>query len=67
MLALAVRRLSESPIGILATQRGIGMPGFVRAALTSDRVEALAVGPLDLDEVDRLVQHHFGLLCAAPP
>ena len=61
VVGFAVRRLSEAPMGIVATQRGPGMPGFVRAALTSDRVEVSAVGPLDLDEVDRLIQHHFGV------
>lgn len=61
VLAVAVRRLSEAPIGILATQRGLGMPEFVRTALSSDRVEVSAVEPLDLDEVDRLIQHHLGV------
>jgi DNA-binding NarL/FixJ family response regulator len=61
VLGFAVRRLSEAPIGILATQRGPGIPEFVWAALTSDRVEALAVGPMDLHEIDCLVQHHFGV------
>jgi DNA-binding NarL/FixJ family response regulator len=61
VLGFAVRRLSEAPIGILATQRGPGMPEFVRAALSSDRVEVSAVEPLDLDEVDRLIQHHLGV------
>ena len=61
VLAVVIRQLSEAPIGILATQRGPGMPEFVRTALTSDRVDVLAVGPLDLDEVDRLIQHHLGV------
>jgi predicted ATPase len=61
VLAVVIRQLSEAPIAILTTQRGPGMPEFVRTALTSDRVDVLAVGPLDLDEIDRLVQHHFGV------
>jgi DNA-binding CsgD family transcriptional regulator len=57
-LEFVARRLREGPIGLLVARRlEVGnVPGLTELALPDDGFERLAVGPLDLDTLDRLLR-----------
>src|SRR6187200_1207620 len=57
-LEFVARRLREGPIGLLVARRleAASVPVLTELALPDDRFERLAVGPLDLDTLDRLLR-----------
>ena len=57
-LEFVARRLREGPIGLLVARRleAGNVPGLTELALPDDRFERLALGPLDLDTLDRLLR-----------
>ncbi len=57
-LEFVARRLREGPIGLLVARRleAGNVPALTELALPDDRFERLAVGPLDLNTLDRLLR-----------
>ena len=57
-LEFVARRLREGPIGLLVARRleAGNVPALSELALPDDRFERLAVGPLDLNTLDRLLR-----------
>ncbi|MEA2544754.1 MAG: hypothetical protein QOI09_27, partial [Chloroflexota bacterium] len=68
-LAFALRRLEDSPIGLLAAQRTDGnrraVPELV-AAVGPDRHSAIDVAPLTVDETAEVIQRVVGLTLRRP-
>jgi DNA-binding CsgD family transcriptional regulator len=61
-LTFALRRLEAVPVGVLVTRRGAGgpLPLGLDDALPLGRRERLVVGPLDRDDLERLVEGRLG-------
>jgi DNA-binding CsgD family transcriptional regulator len=69
VLAFAARRLLHEPIGLLLAQRTAGgapAPLDLDRAPASDRLEHLALGPLSLGAVQRLLQQRLGWVPSRP-
>jgi predicted ATPase len=60
-LAFAVRRLGAVPVGVLVTRRAAGdpLPLGLDDALPQERRERLALGPLDPDDLELLVEQRL--------
>jgi DNA-binding CsgD family transcriptional regulator len=59
-LEFALRRLEDSPVGLLAAQRTDGTAGAIPALVASippDRFTAIDVGALSVDDLARIVAH----------
>jgi DNA-binding NarL/FixJ family response regulator len=66
VIAFALRRLGERPIGLLATQRGDNGLDVLRPALAPDRTSLLTVGPLEESETDELIRRRLGAALLRP-
>src|ERR687898_1246031 len=70
VLSFAARRVSEVPVALLLSWRtagGEGVPLDLDRAAIGDGLERLAVRPLSLGAVQRLVQDRLGFLPPPPP
>lgn len=68
-LAYATRRLCDEPIGILLSRRsGLQSPLLdeLRRSLSGDRFATIAVGPLDVQALHRVVQERLGATLPRP-
>jgi DNA-binding CsgD family transcriptional regulator len=60
VLGYALRRLEDDPVVLLATRRlGIGIDR-VELGLGEDRIARVAVGPLGVDDLHRILQNQLG-------
>ena len=69
VLQIALRRLSEEPVGLLATVRKapeLGEPFELERALPDGRLQRISVGPLSLAAVHRLLEGRLGLDLTRP-
>ena len=69
VLQIALRRLGEEPIGVLATVRPAPeapAPLDLETALPADRLTRLVVGPLSLGAIHRLLKERAGLELTRP-
>jgi DNA-binding CsgD family transcriptional regulator len=60
-IEFAARRLRNAPVRVLSTMRGGENP-----ALPFDEAERLAIGPLSLDQLDRLLRDRLGVHLLLP-
>ena len=67
-LEFVARRLREGPIGLLVARRleAGNVPPLTELALPDDRFERLAVGPLDLNTLDRLLRDRADVQLTRP-
>jgi DNA-binding NarL/FixJ family response regulator len=62
VLAFAIRRLTEAPVGVLLTQRGAGTGSSLDLLQGVDeQVEEMRLGPLGVDAVHQLVRSRLGV------
>jgi DNA-binding CsgD family transcriptional regulator len=69
VLQIAVRRLREEPIGLLATLRkapDLGEPLELERSFPEGRAERISLGPLSLGAVNRLLKQRLGLELSRP-
>ena len=69
VLKLALRRLREERVGLLATHRTgpeAAMPFELERAFAEERLDQLAVGPLSLGGIHRLLEERLGLELTRP-
>lgn len=68
VLEFAVRRLGVEPVGVLASRRGTGgePPLGLGQALAPERVQQLALAPLSMGALHRLVQTRLGMALSRP-
>jgi DNA-binding CsgD family transcriptional regulator len=69
VLQIALRRLSDEPIGLLATvrkARELGEPFELERAFPDGRLERISLGPLSLAAVHRLLEDRLGLDLTRP-
>lgn len=64
VLEFLLRRLADEPIRLLVAQRsmsGVEAPPPVYGVFAMDRADRLRLGPLTIDEIDRLVRDQLGV------
>ena len=68
VLEFAVRRLGVEPVGVLASRRGTGgePPLGLGQALAPERLQQLALAPLSMGALHRLVQTRLGMALSRP-
>ena len=69
ILQIALRRLRDEPVGLLATLRKapeLGEPFELERSLSEDRVERITLGPLTLGAMHRLLEERLGLELTRP-
>ncbi len=69
VLQIALRRLSDEPVGLLATVRKapeLGEPFELERAFPDGRLERISLGPLSLAAVHRLLEERLGLDLTRP-
>ena len=69
MLQIALRRLRDEPIGLLATLRKapeLGEPFELERSFPDGRLERISLGPLSLGAVHRLLEERLGLDLTRP-
>jgi len=69
VLQIALRRLSEEPVGLLATVRKVpevGEPFELKRAFPDGRLERITLGPLSLAALHRLLEERLGLDLTRP-
>jgi DNA-binding CsgD family transcriptional regulator len=69
VLQIALRRLRDEPVGLLATLRSgaeLAAPLELERTFQADRFEQLTVGPLTLAELHRLLKERLGLELTRP-
>ncbi len=67
VLAFAIRRLTEAPVGVLLTQRGADTGSSLDLLQgVEERFEEIRLGPLSVDAVHQLVRSRLGLRMPRP-
>ena len=69
VLQIALRRLSDEPVGLLATVRKapeLGEPFELERAFPDGRLERISLGPLSLAALHRLLEERLGLDLTRP-
>ena len=69
VLQIALRRLREEPVGLLATLRRapeLGEPFEFERSFTEGRLEQISLGPLPLGALHRLLENRLGLELTRP-
>jgi DNA-binding CsgD family transcriptional regulator len=69
VLQIALRRLRDEPVGVLATVRkvaGVPAPFALEGAFAHDRLERVWLGPLNLDALDHVLKDRLGLELTRP-
>src|SRR5262245_16996314 len=69
VLQIALRRLQDEPVGLLATVRSkpdVATPRELEAALPEERLRRIVVGPLSLGALHRLLAERIGLELTRP-
>jgi DNA-binding CsgD family transcriptional regulator len=68
-LQLALRRLREEPVGVLATLRigqDVPTPFVLERSFSEERLSRLSIGPLSIGAVHRLLEERLGLELTRP-
>jgi DNA-binding CsgD family transcriptional regulator len=66
ILAFAARRLGDTPVGILVTQRGDGGDPFALRGAFEQGVAEIRVGPLSVGALNHLIRTRLGLRIPRP-
>ena len=66
VIGYALRRLRDRRVGLLACQRGHTVPDMVRSAVPPERVRALDLSGLTVEEVTELVRRRLGVAFLRP-
>ena len=66
VLGFALRRLTDHPVGVLASQRSEVTSELLAAGLPRDRISLLELGPLSEVEVDQLIRLRIGAALLRP-